>query len=105
MLGDEGMELAPEEVEDFGVEWEGPSRSSIQTGFAAEGSMKSFRVVWSSTRSVSSMEKAKVSSRGLGERSDEVGAGGEAVVPSGIEWGRGILRYMSDSTMSERQQS
>ena len=81
------------------------SRSSIQTGFAALGSMKSFKVVWSSSSSVSSMEKAEVSSRGLGDGSDEVGTGGEAVVPSGIEWGRGILRYMSDSMMSERQQS
>ena len=53
------------------------SRSSIQIGFAALGSMKSFNVVWSSTSSVSSMEKAEVSSRGLGERSDEVGTGGK----------------------------
>ena len=105
MLGDEGMELAPGEVEDFGVEWEGGSFQEFDPGFAAEGSMKSFRVVWSSTSSVSSIRKKEVSSRGLGDRSDEVGTGGEAVVPSGIEWGRGILRYMSDSMMSERQQS
>jgi hypothetical protein len=49
--------------------------------------MKSFKVVWSSTSSVSSIKEAEMSSRGLGDRSDEVGTGGEAVVPSGIEGG------------------
>ena len=85
MLGDEGMELAPGEVKDFGVEWEGGSFQEFDPDRVYRRRVN--EVVWSSTSSVSSVEKAEVSSRGLGDRSDEVGTGGEAVVPSGIEWG------------------
>ena len=75
MLGDEGMELAPGKVKDFGVEWEGGSFQEFDPDRVYRRRVN--EVVWSSTSSVSSVEKAEVSSRGLGERSDEVGTGGK----------------------------